>query len=114
MKTPSLFLAIVVAFIPVIDAPPVAAQLSTGGLGDRVKKIRITGTVLQVLDEGLLMHGSRAPYLIVRHPDQATMADGDRINCYVTKTQHTFTYTDTTGAQRRVRIYLYANERKGR
>lgn len=77
------------------------------------KKVAITHTVLQKHERGLLMN-ARNPFLLVGHPDEARLADGDRVNVYATRTDHLVEYIDTTGAKRTVRVWRFANRRIGR
>lgn len=89
-------------------------QAAAQELGKDTKHLAATGRVLQVLPAGLLFSGGAAPYLIVGHPNQKTMADGDAVNCYVEKTDRTFEYTDTQGAKRTVRVFRYLTQRIGK
>lgn len=83
-------------------------------LGKTTKKVAIRGRVLQVLPEGLLMSGGGNPYLLAGYPGAKDMADGDAVNCYAEKTEHTFKYEDTTGAMRTVRVWRFLNGRIGK
>lgn len=79
------------------------------------EKIALTRSVLQVLPDGLLfMGGGSVPFILVGHPKAKTIAEGERVNCYVKKTEGTYKYTDTRGAERTVRVYRYQNERIGK
>ena len=73
-------------------------------LGETTKKEAVTREILQVLPEGLLMSGTK-PFLLTGHPDEKNLADGERVNCYAADTGKVFKYTDTTGAERTVRIW---------
>ena len=82
--------------------------------GGSVKKLAITGRVLQVLDDGLLFSWDRGTYVLMDYPDFKKMADGDAVNCYVVKTEKTYEYMGVDGARHTARVYKFMNQRIGK
>ena len=82
--------------------------------GGAVRKLAVTGNVLQVLPVGLLFSWAGGTYVLVDYPDFDKMADGDAVNCYVVKTEKTYSYESVNGAKRTARVYKFLNRRIGK
>lgn len=105
---------------------PLCASAQVGGIGGggglrtppkRVgegQKEALNRKILQVLPEGLLFSGSgTSTFVLTGHPDEKSLADGEVVNCYVSKTEETLKYTAVNGAERTARIYRYVTRRIG-
>lgn len=78
------------------------------------KKVRARFQVLQILEEGLLVITDTKTYLLVGHPDEKKVADGDWVAAWVVDTGKLFKYEAVAGSEKTVHIYKYAGPWSGR
>jgi hypothetical protein len=99
-----LFLVLLALALPVFGDPKTK---------EPPKKQAIEARVDQVLDEGVLIIQGNSVFLLKGHPDQKTLADNDKINCYAIRTDEVFRYESVGGAMRSARVYVYSGKRLG-
>lgn len=109
MKTLTVVLSLLLVSPVVLQA-----EVKRNGKPSETQKIAIQKKVLQVLEEGLLMANGATPFVLKGHPDEASLADGDAVNCYANRTSATMQYVDVTGAKRTVKVYQFVSKRIGK
>lgn len=112
MKTLTLILLSLILPLSAAENPYLIKDLH-----ESKEKMTVRVKAAQVLEVGILLTewvgDELVAVLLVGHPKQAQMADGDEVNCTALRVNTAFPYTAASGAEKRVPVFRFLKDRIG-